>query len=171
MKTKTLTYLTFITTIALFLTACGADTAATEPASSLNEAPATAAQEATQATEAPTATETAVPATEAPTATEIATTESTSAGVSFANDIKPIFDARCIKCHGVEQTKEGLDMQTYENIFAGSRNGSIIEPGNSADSLLVQLIVEGEMPNRGEPVTPEELQLIIDWVDQGALNN
>ncbi len=62
-------------------------------------------------------------------------------------------------------------MQTYDNIFAGSRNGPVIEPGNAADSLLVQLIVDGEMPNRGAPVTPEELQLIIDWVNQGALNN
>ena len=87
------------------------------------------------------------------------------------NDIQPILSARCTKCHGVEQTKEGLDLRTYESIFAGSRNGSVIEPANTADSLLVQLIVEGEMPNRGDPVTSAELQLIIDWVNQGALNN
>lgn len=46
-----------------------------------------------------------------------------------------------------------------------------IVPGNANESLFVKLIVEGEMPNRGTKVTPEELQLIIDWVNQGALNN
>jgi hypothetical protein len=86
-------------------------------------------------------------------------------------DIKPIFDARCIKCHGVERVKEGLDLQTYENIMAGSRNGSVVEPGNAAGSYLVELITNGKMPNRGEPVTPAELKLIQDWINQGALNN
>jgi hypothetical protein len=55
--------------------------------------------------------------------------------------------------------------------MAGSRNGSVVEPGNANNSLLVQLIEEGKMPDRGDPVTADELQLIIDWVNQGALNN
>ncbi len=149
--------------LTIALTACGGGETplpATEPA-----APTEAVFQPTEAptvTEAPIATATI----EAP-----ATNSSTTSEVSFAADIKPILDARCIKCHGVEQTKEGLDLQTYDNIFAGSRNGSVIEPGNAEHSLLVQLIVEGEMPNRGQPVTPEELQLIINWVNQGALNN
>lgn len=133
--------------------------------------PAATTEAVSQPTAAPVATDTAISATEAPTATEVSTTDNTSAGVSFANDIKPIFDARCIKCHGVERIKEGLDMQTYENIMAGSRNGPVIEPGNADNSYLVQQIVDGEMPDRGDPVTPDELQLIIDWVNQGALNN
>jgi len=152
--------------ITIVLSACGGGETplpATEPA-----APTEAVS---QPTAAPVATDTAISATEAPTATEVSTTDNTSAGVSFANDIKPIFDARCIKCHGVERIKEGLDMQTYENIMAGSRNGPVIEPGNADNSYLVQQIVDGEMPDRGDPVTPDELQLIIDWVNQGALNN
>ncbi|MBL8102261.1 MAG: hypothetical protein JNM02_07015 [Anaerolineales bacterium] len=150
-----------VLTFAITLSACGGQAPQTATA------PAVPTETVSQPTEAPAATETVVPATEAATNTDV----QPPAGVSFVNDIKPIFDARCIKCHGVEQTKEGLDLQTYENIFAGSRNGPVIEPGNAADSLLVQLIVDGEMPNRGAPVTPEELQLIIDWVNQGALNN
>ena len=154
-------------TLSIALSACAGE------ASLPTIEPAISTEASTQPTQAPISTETSAPTVEIPTVTEApaATDNTTAAVVSFVNDIKPIFDARCIKCHGVEQTKEGLDMQTYENIFAGSRHGSVIEPGNATDSLLVQLIVEGEMPNRGEPVTPEELQLIIDWVNQGALNN
>ncbi len=151
----------------LALSACGSETPlpATEPAQPT--------QSFAPLTQTPAPTETTAPTVEIPTpADAIATaTRSTPAAVSFMNDIQPILNARCIKCHGVEQTKEGLDLRTYESIFAGSRNGSVIEPTNAADSLLVQLIVEGEMPNRGDPVTSAELQLIIDWVNQGALNN
>jgi uncharacterized membrane protein len=125
-------------------------------------------------TEAPTETisqPTAIPADPATEAATESTENAASGNVSYTSQVAPIFEAKCIKCHGVESKKEGLDMLTYDNIMAGSRNGSVITPGNAADSLLVQLIVEGEMPNRGTKVTPEELQLIIDWVDQGALNN
>ncbi|MEK6754261.1 MAG: c-type cytochrome domain-containing protein [Chloroflexota bacterium] len=127
--------------------------------------PATPTQAVSQPIQPPAAT------VDIPTATETPIIEKTPSAVSFLNDVKPILDTRCIKCHGVERKKEGLDLQTYENIFAGSRNGPVLEPGNAEDSLLVQLIVEREMPNRGDPVTPQELQLIIDWVNQGALNN
>jgi hypothetical protein len=48
---------------------------------------------------------------------------------------------------------------------------AVLVPGDANASLLVELIVKGDMPNRGEPVTPAELQLIMDWVNQGALNN
>lgn len=142
------------------LTACGSQTPipATQPAVPTEEVP--------QPAQAPTATKTTIPTTTAPTVTE-----SLSTSVSFAANIKPILDTRCIKCHGVEQIKKGLDLQTYENIFAGSNNGPVIEPGNADNSLLVQLIIEGEMPKRGEPVSPAELQLITDWINQGALNN
>ena len=129
---------------------------------------------AIQPTALPASTDTSVPATDTPTeaaATEAATESAASTGVSYAADVKPIFDAKCIKCHGVESTKEGLDMQTYENVMAGSRNGSVITPGNADDSELVRLIVRGKMPNRGQKLSDEEIQLITDWVNQGALNN
>lgn len=139
-------------------TATQAESTPTQPPAATNTAIATDTVPAP--TEAP-ATDTAVPAAEAP----------ASSGVSFANDIQPILDAKCAKCHGVEQVKEGLDVQTYASLTTGSFNGPVLVPGNANDSLFVQLIAEGEMPNRGTKVTPEELQLIIDWVNQGALNN
>ena len=166
MKKIFLFVLTLLTIFAL--AACGTQApapTATEPATATQAEPTptqppAATDTVTAPTEAP-ATEAAAPATEAPAAS----------GVSFANDVQPILNAKCIKCHGVEQVKEGLDNRSYESISAGSFNGPVIVPGNANESLFVKLIVEGEMPNRGTKVTPEELQLIIDWVNQGALNN
>lgn len=169
MKRQTLFITALIITMAL--SACGGQTPlpATEPAATTQAV--TQPTQAPAATEAPASNTEASTATEAPTAAEASTAGSASATVSFVNDIQPIFNARCIKCHGVERVKEGLDLQTYENIMAGSRNGSVVEPGNADGSYLVELIIKGKMPNRGEPVPPAELQLIQDWINQGALNN
>lgn len=93
------------------------------------------------------------------------------ASISFANDVFPILENYCIKCHGVEQIKEGLDMRTYDGLMAGSFNGPVIAPGNANDSFLVEQILKGEMPKRGPKPTSEQLQVIINWINAGALNN
>jgi hypothetical protein len=92
--------------------------------------------------EAPTEAPTDVPA-EVPAAT-----------VSFANDVMPIIQSRCVRCHGEDRVEEGLLMRTYEEIMAGSENGPVIIPGNVASSLLVELITELKMPKRGPKLTP-----------------
>lgn len=98
-------------------------------------------------------------------------TESASTAISYASDVYPILEAKCVKCHGVERVKEGLNMLTYEQLMAGSFNGPVIVPGNADESLLAQLIAEGEMPDRGPKVTEAELQVIKNWINAGALNN
>lgn len=169
---KKITLTTLLMSLPLILIACAPQTTPeTEAPQTQPEvtSPTEATPQPTATTSAPT--DTASPVTEE--ATEPPSTEEAAdpAGISYANDVYPIFEASCIKCHGVESTKEGLDMLTYENLMVGSRNGTVLVPGNAADSLLVQLIVEGEMPNRGPGLTAEQIQIISDWVNQGALNN
>jgi mono/diheme cytochrome c family protein len=120
-------------------------------------------------TDAPLPTDTSPPTeTEAPAATEPAVSGAT---VSFANDVLPIIESRCINCHGGERTQEGLDLKTHTSLMAGSKNGSIVTPGDAENSLLVELVATQEMPKRGPKLTPPQVQLITDWVNQGALNN
>ena len=149
------------------LTACGGNAAQTPP----EPATATVTLPQLTATEPPTATESAVPTAEATQTTAAPTESAAEASVSFAGNVMPILESKCIKCHGVEAKKEGLSLLNYNDLMAGSFNGQVVIPGDTANSLVVKLIVEGEMPNRGPKVTPEELQVIIDWVNQGALNN
>ena len=152
-----------------FLAACG-----TQP----TEAPASSPTgEPASPTSAPAAVETASPATEAPSPTVvIPTTPPTEASaqtgsISFANDVMPILQSRCWKCHGGEETKEGLDLTTFASMMAGSENGSVVTPGDVENSLLAELIVSQKMPKRGPKLTPPQVQVIVDWIQQGALNN
>jgi mono/diheme cytochrome c family protein len=152
---------TTIILFALIVSACGAQTPQATPQ------PATATQSLPSPTDAQApAAGTSVPTTELPTDAAPANTS-----ISFTNDVAPIFEATCNKCHGVEQVKEGLDLTTYERVMAGSFNGAVIIPGNANESYLVQQVIEGEMPKRGPGLTDQQIQIIADWVNQGALNN
>lgn len=111
------------------------------------------------------------PAAVQPTATA-APAQSTAGGeVSFARDVMPVLQNKCINCHGGQRTAEGLDMKTYEALMAGSKNGSVITPGDASRSSFVTLSAEGKMPKRGPKLTDEEIRLLTDWVNAGAPNN
>lgn len=164
---RTRFFITAFSTLIL-LAACGgtAPQTPTEPAPPTPTFPPPTASPAPTHTPLPSPSPEAAPLTETP-----ATDANAPATISFAANVMPILEAKCIKCHGVETTKEGLNLLTYDNLMSGSFNGPVLIPGNADESLMVLLIVRGKMPNRGTKATPEELQTIIDWVDQGALNN
>ncbi len=153
---------------ALFvLAACGGSAPAT------SEAPALAATTApaTELPAEPTSAQEEI-ATTAPEPTSTTETVVSASGeVSFSKDILPVLQSRCINCHGGQRTSEGLDMKTYESLMAGSQNGSVVTPGDAANSSFVTLAAEGKMPKRGPKLTPAEIQLLTDWVNAGAPNN
>jgi len=158
MKTKILILILFVG----LLSAC-AGQIADAPASQPTDEPVSATQ--APANPEP-VTDTAIP-TEQPTIEAAA-----SPSVSFASDILPLLESRCNNCHGGDRgTEEGLDLTSYANIMAGSDNGPVIIPGDADGSFLVEQIVNKEMPKKGPKLTPPQTQLIIDWVNQGALDN
>jgi uncharacterized membrane protein len=91
--------------------------------------------------------------------------------VSFAGDVLPVLQSRCVTCHGGEKTAEGLSLKTYADLMAGAEDGPVVAPGDAADSAIVELVASGKMPKRGGKLAPEQVQMLTDWVDQGALDN
>ena len=74
--------------------------------------------------------------------------------VSFTNDIAPVLDEQCAKCHGRERRAGAhLNLATFSGLWKGGDNGPPIQPGKRADSLLFQKLTgkaEGEaMPLQG----------------------
>ena len=167
MNNKYILILTVTLLVSIFLAGCGTQAPA-EPAAA-NAPQATDPQpEPTEMTEPePTAAPSEAP-TEAPTA---APAEVPAGDVSFANDVMPIIQSRCINCHGGDRIEEGLVFFTCEDVMAGSDNGPVIVPGDVANSLLVELVASKEMPKRGPKLTPPQVQLITDWIAAGAPNN
>jgi len=91
--------------------------------------------------------------------------------VSFARQVAPIFSAKCAECHGAETKEAGLDLSTYESAMRGSEYGTVIEAGDAAASLLVEMVSAGEMPQDADPLPEEEIALIRSWIEAGATNN
>lgn len=139
--------------------------------------PASSTGEPVSPTDAPPAADTAIPAAEASVPTMVVPTtppteaSAQTATVSFVNDVLPILQSRCVNCHGGERTQKGLNLTTFANLMAGSENGSVIAPGNSDTSKLAELIISQKMPKRGPKLTPPQIQIIVDWINQGALEN
>jgi mono/diheme cytochrome c family protein len=94
--------------------------------------------------------------------------------VDFAKDIKPLFEASCVKCHGPEKAKNAFRLDSRARALAGGDNGIDIIPGDSAKSPMVHyvagLVADLEMPpkGKGEPLTPKQIGLLRAWIDQGA---
>ncbi len=103
---------------------------------------------------------------------------SSKTGVSYATDIKPIFETSCTKCHGAEKPKGRLRLDKLEGVLKGGEEGKVVLPGNSAGSVLVQNVAhaghpDGYMPppkNKANipPLTKEQIGLVRAWIDQGA---
>jgi Leucine-rich repeat (LRR) protein len=92
------------------------------------------------------------------------------AQVDYNTEIQTIFNANCTSCHingGAYQ--QGLDLSSYDSLMAGSNNGAVIVPGDHANSLLWQKVNSGDMPQNNPDLTSDEVDLIAQWIDEGAL--
>jgi hypothetical protein len=96
---------------------------------------------------------------------------STPAQVSFAQDVLPIFETRCQRCHGTGDAQAGLHLTSHADVLAGSSSGPVVVPGSADNSSLVDQIVSGQMPLGGAKLPDSEIQTIIDWINAGAPDN
>ena len=99
---------------------------------------------------------------------------STKKDLTYAKDIKPLFEKSCFKCHGAEKQKGKLRLDTVGAALKGGEDGPDIVAGNSAKSKLVHAIArlneDEAMPpaDKGKPLTKEEVGLVRAWIDHGA---
>jgi hypothetical protein len=88
----------------------------------------------------------------------------------FSEKVKPVLHRKCGKCHGEDDARSGLRVDSREALLCGGHRGPAIAPGNPADSLLIRSVLQtGElkMPRRGK-LAPEEIQALSDWIADGA---
>ena len=92
--------------------------------------------------------------------------------VSHSNDIQPIFNDRCAGCH-VGATQGGLRLNNYQQLMIGGNSGDVVILFEPDSSILVQRI-EGTlpiMPVSGDPLTQQQIDIIRQWIAEGAVDN
>lgn len=89
--------------------------------------------------------------------------------IGFASDVMPILESKCAGCHG---TLGNWNTGSYENVMKTGDHAPVIIPGDPDNSLLGQKIQgtqkEGmQMPPSGK-LSPDQVQVILDWILAGA---
>ena len=94
------------------------------------------------------------------------------AGISFKDDIQPILAERCSNpgCHAAP-VGGGLDLTQYDTFKKGGNTGPGFVAGDGKGSLVVKRIDGGGMPLGGPPLDGDQVQLFVDWIDEGGENN
>jgi nitrate/TMAO reductase-like tetraheme cytochrome c subunit len=100
-----------------------------------------------------------------PTPTPEATPALVVGNPTFDANIEPIFIAECTMCHNTSTLTAGLDLSNYGGVMRGGKDGAIVVPGDSINSLLVKIQSASHFHN----VTSSELALLKQWINAGAL--
>ncbi|MBI4626553.1 MAG: DUF1549 domain-containing protein, partial [Verrucomicrobia bacterium] len=95
------------------------------------------------------------------------------APVDYVRDVKPLLTQHCTRCHGESKHEGGLRADTAAFLDEGGDSGPVLAPGNSAKSLLVQVITNKHpdiprMPYKKPPLEEAQIAVLKAWIDQGA---
>jgi hypothetical protein len=95
-----------------------------------------------------------------------------AAGVSFSKQIAPLFNEKCLGCHGASNPRANLRLDTFAGWKRGGQSGPLLVAGNANASRLIARVRDPDasrrMPRNGDPLTADELQTLGTWINQGA---
>ena len=111
-----------------------------------------------------------------------ASAQKSSSGPTYAHDIRPILQARCVVCHNRDTlaavaTSGGLDLSTFEALKKGvtsikAGDVSILTGGKQPGGPLIERLSTTNptrlMPRGGPPLPPEQIALFKKWISSGA---
>lgn len=93
-----------------------------------------------------------------------------ASAVDYARDIQPLFEKHCYECHGPKKQRNGFRLDRRSRAFAGTVRHNI-NPGSSASSRVYQRVRDNQSGTQMPPedvLSPEEIELIRQWIDEGA---
>ena len=99
---------------------------------------------------------------------------SASSVTFFAARVAPIFENKCSSCHNAQKRKGKLQLDSFENVMRGGKDGKVIKPGDPKHSELFRRInlspeEKDFMPTDGKPpLTASEIRVIELWIASGA---
>ena len=99
-----------------------------------------------------------------------------AADVDFDRDVRPIFNAHCVACHGGVKKAGGVSFIARSDALAEADSGvAAIVPGDAAASELVRRVTSADEaermppPDHGRALTAVEVATLRAWIDGGAV--
>jgi mono/diheme cytochrome c family protein len=85
--------------------------------------------------------------------------------VDYLRDVKPLLTAHCVKCHGPDQQKSGLRVDTAAGVRAGGNSG----PSIDGESLDASLMLDALFARNGVAVMPPATEKPLSEVERDTL--
>jgi hypothetical protein len=84
----------------------------------------------------------------------------------WANQVAPMLDRHCFKCHGGVRQRGELDLRSLQNILKGGESGPAVMPGQPEQSKIYQVVQPGSDPHMPpkKQLNNEELALLKQWL-------
>jgi len=94
--------------------------------------------------------------------------------INYQDQILPLVEANCSKCHNPDKKKADLDLTSYQGALKGSGSGVVLVSGNLDGSKLWKAVTHAEEPNM-PPNRPKlddkDLDLFKKWIQGGLLES
>ena len=93
--------------------------------------------------------------------------------IDFSAQVKPILNKRCISCHGgVKRNAEFSLLFRHEALDTTESGKLAIIPGDPQHSEMIRRLTlkdpEERMPYKEEPLTQQEIDILTQWIKEGA---
>ena len=93
--------------------------------------------------------------------------------IDYNAQVKPILNQKCISCHGGVKKKGGFSLLFREEALSPTESGlPAIVPGDAKNSEFIKRLhssdLEERMPYQENPLTNNEIEILTQWIDEGA---
>lgn len=93
--------------------------------------------------------------------------------IDFSTQVKPILNKHCISCHGGVKRNANFSVLFRKEALDTTESGKrAIIPGDPEHSEMIRRITstdpEVRMPYKEEPLSPEQIEILREWIRQGA---
>ncbi|HTE23754.1 DUF1553 domain-containing protein [Flavitalea sp.] len=102
------------------------------------------------------------------------TLSSSRKAIDFNTEVKPIFNSKCITCHGGVKRESGFSVLFRTEALANAESGKpAIIPGDPENSEMIRRLTlndpEERMPFKHEPLTKDQISTLRQWIKEGAV--
>ena len=95
--------------------------------------------------------------------------EPSPAAPSYETDVRPLLEAKCLRCHGPKVKKAELDLSAVATILQGGESGPAVVPGKPEESPLYEMVHDGSMPaDKKGRLSEAEVDALRRWIEAGA---
>lgn len=96
--------------------------------------------------------------------------------IVYSEHVQPLLDQYCTNCHGSQNPAAGLQVDTWDNLIRGSRDGEALIPFDPTNSVMNEILTKlpgGSHPSEKGQAAPDSIKIdfLARWIREGAKND